>query len=254
MIYLIGDIHGYYEKLLHLLKQHQLVDDALNWCAGDATLCFLGDYFDRGPDGIATIDLIRRLQQQAPDSGGEVVALLGNHEVFFLSAYRFHQRRRFGKLFLDDWYAVGGQYRDLKQATDDHAAWITALPAMRQIGNLLVMHADSLFYTLYGGTIAEVNEHIRDVLESDILTRWDQLIGHFVRRRAFMGHNAQVCAEDLLHLYGGKVIVHGHTPIPYMTMQDAKAITAPLIYNHDLCINLDGGLYLGGPGFVYKVP
>ena len=72
-LFVIGDVHGQYEKLIGLLKKSSLVNQALTWIGGDATLCFLGDFFDRGPDGVSCIDLIMRLQRQAESAGGRVI-------------------------------------------------------------------------------------------------------------------------------------------------------------------------------------
>ncbi|HOU40257.1 MAG TPA: metallophosphoesterase, partial [Promineifilum sp.] len=58
----IGDIHGQYVKMLTVLHDARLIDAAGHWSGGATTLWFMGDYFDRGPDGIAAIDLIRALQ------------------------------------------------------------------------------------------------------------------------------------------------------------------------------------------------
>ncbi len=56
----------------------------------------------------------------------------------------------------------------------------------------------------------------------------------------------------MLATYGGGQIIHGHTPIMYMTKQPPDEIDAALVYNAGLCVNVDGGLYAGGPGFVYR--
>jgi hypothetical protein len=41
----------------------------------------LGDVVDRGPDSRKALDLLRRLESEAPRAGGQVHMLLGNHEV-----------------------------------------------------------------------------------------------------------------------------------------------------------------------------
>ncbi|HJT57830.1 MAG TPA: metallophosphoesterase, partial [Ktedonobacteraceae bacterium] len=91
-IYVIGDIHGQFEKLTSLLRNAELVDDSLSWIGGTAKLWFMGDFFDRGPDGVAAVDLVMRLQQEAQIAGGRVESLLGNHEVLILAAQRFGEQ------------------------------------------------------------------------------------------------------------------------------------------------------------------
>ncbi|NIM64009.1 MAG: metallophosphoesterase, partial [Acidobacteria bacterium] len=44
----------------------------------------VGDLIDRGAGDRAVLDLLYKLQQQAPESGGRVHVLIGNHEVLNL--------------------------------------------------------------------------------------------------------------------------------------------------------------------------
>ena len=48
---------------------------------GDAVLVQTGDFLDRGPGATRVARLLMDLQQQAPEHGGEVIVLLGNHEI-----------------------------------------------------------------------------------------------------------------------------------------------------------------------------
>ncbi len=81
----IGDVHGSYDKLIQLLRGSGLVDRDLGWIGGDSHVVFVGDLIDRGPDDRPVLDLVRRLQTEAPAMGGQVHTLLGNHEVMNLS-------------------------------------------------------------------------------------------------------------------------------------------------------------------------
>ena len=66
----VGDLHGDYKALQALLKTVDLDSDLL---------IFLGDYADRGPDGVEVIRTVNALRQQYPKN---VVALMGNHEDY----------------------------------------------------------------------------------------------------------------------------------------------------------------------------
>ena len=48
-------------------------------------------------------------------------------------------------------------------------------------------------------------------------------------------------------------MIHGHTPIPYATDSSPEEVTSPWVYANEMCINVDGGIYLGSPGFIYEL-
>jgi hypothetical protein len=77
----IGDVHGAYDRFGAILKAAGLVNDTLHWSGGRAHLVQTGDILDRGPDSRQALDLLRRLEAEAPRAGGAVHALVGNHEV-----------------------------------------------------------------------------------------------------------------------------------------------------------------------------
>jgi hypothetical protein len=77
----IGDVHGAYDRFVDILKAAELVNDTLHWAGGRAHLVQTGDVLDRGPDSRRALDLLRRLESEAPQAGGAVHSLVGNHEV-----------------------------------------------------------------------------------------------------------------------------------------------------------------------------
>jgi hypothetical protein len=80
----IGDVHGSIEGLTSILDEAGLADEAGSWSGGAATLVQLGDLLDRGVRLREVLDLLMRLELEAPRSGGRVIVLLGNHEVMNL--------------------------------------------------------------------------------------------------------------------------------------------------------------------------
>ena len=80
----IGDIHGAYDEFTRLLQQVGLVDDRHRWSGGSAILVQTGDVPDRGAQVREVWDLLMTLERQADAAGGQVVALLGNHETMNL--------------------------------------------------------------------------------------------------------------------------------------------------------------------------
>jgi hypothetical protein len=65
-------------------------------------------------------------------------------------------------------------------------------------------------------------------------------------------YGGKTLAEIFLGGFGGKRLIHGHTPISAMANVQPADVRSPLIYAEGLCINVDGGMYLGGPGFVFQ--
>ena len=80
----IPDIHGAYPEFVKLLQATGIVDDALNWVGGSAHLVSLGDLLDRGAQSREVMNLLMRLQREAPELGGRVHVVAGNHEVMNL--------------------------------------------------------------------------------------------------------------------------------------------------------------------------
>ncbi|MBX3064868.1 MAG: metallophosphoesterase family protein [Anaerolineae bacterium] len=250
-LHLIGDIHGQYDKLHDLLLAAKLINNGSSWIGGDAKLCFLGDYMDRGPDGIDCIDLIMALQEDAPNAGGEVLALLGNHDVMILAAHLL------GGDFHAKWERVGGMRQDMRRLNRVHVEWLRRRPAMVLLDEVLICHADSLLYYDYGVTIEQVNEEIEALLYSKDPDEWDWLLDQFADRFAFWDAEDDVlgvaAAKSFLDSFGGSQIVHGHTPISKMIDAPPRMINRALIYDQDRCVNVDAGMYLGAPGFVHSI-
>lgn len=80
----IGDVHGSVEGLTSILSEAGLIDESGCWSGGNATLVQLGDLLDRGARQREVLDLLMRLELEAPRTGGRVIVLLGNHEVMNL--------------------------------------------------------------------------------------------------------------------------------------------------------------------------
>jgi hypothetical protein len=264
--FVIGDVHGCLEPLQSLLQRERLLDDRLGWSGGDAHLWFLGDYTDRGPDGVGVIDLVMRLQLEAATSGGFVGALLGNHDVILQEVHHFgnlespglkRQGRSLG--FRDLWMEnAGGQPEDFEHLEPRHFEWLSRLPALALVGDTLLMHADSTFYLEYGSSIQEVNAVIRSILQERDVERMDTLEERFARRREFfpLDIDAQTARDNLervLETFGATRLVHGHTPIYRLRERPAKAVREPWVYQDERCINVDHCLYAGGAGFALRL-
>lgn len=79
-----GDVHGAYAALVTTLQSAGVIDEDLRWSGGKTHLVSTGDLLDRGAESRRAMDLMMRLEREAPLAGGQVHQLLGNHEVMNL--------------------------------------------------------------------------------------------------------------------------------------------------------------------------
>jgi hypothetical protein len=140
----VGDLHGDFAAWRDIAHAARLVDSSGRWIGGNSVLVQTGDVVDRGPDSLKILDDLMRLQKQASDQGGQVVALVGNHEAMnmtgdlrYVSAGDYaafadrNSRRR-----LEDFYAANkpgivAAYRQRDPSISEdaiHQAWINANP------------------------------------------------------------------------------------------------------------------------------
>jgi len=77
----IGDVHGDFDDFVAILRRTGLTDQQNHWRGGKTTFVQVGDLLDRGPKPREVMNLMMALEKEAPQAGGRVVGLLGNHEV-----------------------------------------------------------------------------------------------------------------------------------------------------------------------------
>lgn len=95
-----GDVHGDFVVLLSLLLYTQCIDDHANWAGGGRVLVLVGDLLDSSgrcrepPSGnvreeVDILQYLHFLRTQARMNQGDVVTLLGNHEVARVDRWPF---------------------------------------------------------------------------------------------------------------------------------------------------------------------
>lgn len=194
VVYAVGDIHGRSDLLDRL---HGLIRaDAQRRAAARRVVVYLGDYVDRGPDSRGVID---RLAAASPD-GFETVCLMGNHEAVLQD---FLEDPRAGPL----WMRFGGRATlesygicDLPVG-DDPEAFAAAQAALRErmpplhrawLAALRPCHVEGDYVFVHAG--------VRPGVPLDRQSLHDML---WIRDE-FLNADADF----------GKVVVHGHTPVP----------------------------------------
>lgn len=140
MIYAIGDIHGMYTKLTRLYRM--ITMDIASHGITDATIIFLGDYVDRGPQSDKVLDFLMSLKDT--DSLTHIF-LKGNHEDMMVDNYYRDGHITMwltngGRETLDafgiDWPDNFYNNSDLK----DYIIWCKKLPTMHIIGPYAFVH------------------------------------------------------------------------------------------------------------------
>lgn len=138
----VGDIHGHAAALEALLRQLGYRETAGAWRHPDRHMVFVGDFIDRGPEQLRTIDMVRRMMD-----AGSARAVMGNHE-FNATAWATQDPERPGKflrvrgsknrmqhqVFLD---AVGND----SELHREVVGWFKTLPLWLEIGGVRVVHA-----------------------------------------------------------------------------------------------------------------
>ena len=237
-LYVVSDVHGYAGDLRRGLEEIRFGEDDELW--------ILGDLMDRGPDGIGTLDLVMSLQKDAPD---RVHVLMGNHEILALGRHRFP-----GTRFVDSWVLNGGKPRDQRGLTDEHVDWLAFLPLLGRVGDFLMMHSDTTAYVGWGESIDEVNETVRNALRDphDFQAHW-AVWAKLTSRYHFARPGGAEVALKMLEIFGGEVIVHGHSIVGTLIDLPSEEVDAPLLYADGRVLDVDGGRYDGGPLLVVRL-
>lgn len=191
---------------------------------------------------------------------------MGNHELLLLGA------KRFGDTLIDSgagtatfqaaWLLNGGQKTDMERLEDHHLQWMSRLDAIVEEDDHLLLHSDTTAYLDYGDSIEAVNDTVHSILtRNDADECWD-LFRKFTKRFAFRDEGASA-ARELLGVYGGRRVVHGHSPIPYLLGESGSEdgspdsgpqIDGPHVYADGLAVALDGGVTMAGKLLVSGLP
>jgi hypothetical protein len=225
----IGDLHGDFKHSFELLKSLGVMDADGHWAGGRSVLVQTGDVVDRGDNAKELYEMLFRLQDEAPKSGGEVVLLLGNHElmnmmgdfryatpkdIMMLGGSPMGRAQAFGPL---GW--PGQRLRERNQVVsvigkehglDEPVLYVHAglLPAVAELSAPTSEAFNSLFKTsLFNRTAQEMPNDFAlfSLLGGD---------GPFWTRRLATDNDEGVCSElaSTLSRFGASRMVVGHTP------------------------------------------
>lgn len=137
---LIGDIHGYAQKLEELLKKLGYSKQNGIYSHPERKALFVGDYIDRGPQIRETLQIVRSMTES-----GNAVALMGNHEYnalcfHFQNPAGVHLRNHLIKNVVQH-YETLRQFQNRQDEYEDYIEWFLSLPLYYETDDFRVVHA-----------------------------------------------------------------------------------------------------------------
>lgn len=226
----IGDLHGDLEATRRALRLAGAIDAKDAWIGGKLVVVQTGDEIDRGDDDRAILDLFERLKAEAPKTGGQVIALLGNHEVMnAMFDFRYVTPGAYAS-FADVTASTG----KIKEAISDvepaakpraaafapggrYATLLANRPAIARVGDTIFVHGGVLPKHVTIG-LDEINSKTKewllggfDPIPPRAITSED---GPLWTRAysAATGHDDCKTLDEALKALGAKRMVMGHTP------------------------------------------
>ena len=157
----IGDIHGAYDEFAAILQRAGLVDSQLKWSGGRSILVQTGDYTDRGAGVRKVLDLLMRLEGEAKRAGGQLVPLLGNHEVMNLIGDWRDVTPDICAAFAPSSGSDGClEYRQAMSPNGVYGRWLRGKNIAVVLGDTLFMHA-GINPARPSASVADVNNRAR---------------------------------------------------------------------------------------------
>ena len=183
-IFVIGDIHGCANELIHLLTKLPITRDSL--------VVFLGDYIDRGPAASKVVDTIIDLFNYC-----QVVPLMGNHEQLLLNFLKegandedvMNFIYNGGNSTLSSYADANGEYR----IPGSHQKFFTSLK---------LFHTTDKYFFVHAGTPDIPLDNISEKDRQELL---------WIRSNFF---------ESTFPW--NKLIIHGHTPVKEIDITDRR--------------------------------
>lgn len=209
MIFAIGDIHGRFDLLTKALR-------AIETAAPDgATVVFLGDYIDRGPDSAK---VVATLMAGPTRKGDAWICLRGNHEQMMVEAHSGGRDDR------SRWLFNGG--------VEARASWSGSVPAsvLAWCASRPIHYETASHYFVHAGIMPGVP-----------LDQQANETRLWIRDR-FMNDESD----------HGKHIVHGHTPhrFPELKPNRTNLDTGAVFYGTLVVARFEGP---GGPAEIIEV-
>ena len=218
----VGDLHGDLDHAKRALRLAGAIDPDGHWSGGKLVVVQTGDEIDRGDDDRAVLDAVEAWKNEAKAAGGELIALLGNHEVMnakrdfrYVSAKGFADFSSFAPTRPGN-SSTGSAGRAVAFAPGgDYAKILGTRPAVVKVGSTVFVHGGILpAHVGYG--LDRINDELDEWLEGarpsppDIALADD---GPLWTRKYAADQDADACPTltSVLQSLGAERMVVGHT-------------------------------------------
>ena len=135
-IFVVGDVHGEYDKLISLLNKSGIINEKLEWQFGKGQLVFMGDIFDKGQMVTECLWFIKNLEQQAERAGGKIHKIIGNHEIMNLNRIFLYNPKKYDVLQM----VYPSDFDVLYDKNTELGRWIRTWNAIIKIDDKLFVH------------------------------------------------------------------------------------------------------------------
>jgi hypothetical protein len=232
----VSDIEGNFNGLQQLLTGTGVIDPHARWQFGTGHLVFVGDMFDRGLQVTECLWLLYKLEHEAEQAGGKVHFLLGNHELMNLTGNYKYVRRKY-RHNADSLHVAYGQWYS---PTTELGRWLRSKNVMERIGSTLFVHGGiSPQILAHHLSLVQLNQLTRqgiDVADRNALQGVAKLVSQselspdWYRGIALQEASTQH-VEQVLHTYGVKTMVIGHTPSKQIhTLYQRRVIAIDILH------------------------
>ena len=167
-LFVVGDVHGEFDRVLGLLGNAGLIDAESKWVGGERHVVFLGDIFDRGDDATRVLWFLYELERQARAAGGGSHLVLGNHETMIFTEdvrYVSAKEQLIARLH-------GTSYTELFDIRRSVLGrWLAGRPGVMKVNDVLLAHGGVAPGSSLR-SVEAVNDSMRTFMSEDLFYRW----------------------------------------------------------------------------------
>lgn len=167
-LFVVGDVHGEYDRLRRLLANAGLVNEEARWTGGRRHVVFLGDLFDRGADVTRTLWFLYRLEHEARAAGGGAHVVLGNHETMVFTQDLRYVAPKEQLIARYQGVSYTAMF-DIRKTV--LGRWLAKRPGLMRIDGALLAHG-GVVPEITPHAVAAVNDSVRAYLAEDLFYSW----------------------------------------------------------------------------------